>query len=218
MVNRYTFVGLFAVLAVFAVGLLAFALVGGEDRPPQLKAQPTTPAGNPPPAVTATATATARPARNTPLQQASAAAGCTLENPPNEGAEHVPRETTAADYGSNPPTSGVHAPEWAPDRVYRPSETPGLGFLVHTLEHGRINVQYQDGTSDADVAELTTFVNSKDDGYHMLLYQNATGMEYAVAATAWDHLLGCPALNDKVLAALDAFRTAYIDKGPELVP
>jgi hypothetical protein len=52
----------------------------------------------------------------------------------------------------------------------------------------------------------------------MLLFQNNTNMPYAVAATAWTHLLGCPAMNDKVFDAVRAFRAAYTDKAPELIP
>ena len=43
-------------------------------------------------------------------------------------------------------------------------------------------------------------------------------MPYAVAATAWDHLIGCETFNAKTVEALDEFRKAYVDKGPELVP
>jgi hypothetical protein len=42
-------------------------------------------------------------------------------------------------------------------------------------------------------------------------------MKYAVAATAWGHLLGCNQMNDKVFDALRTFRERYIDKGPEAV-
>jgi hypothetical protein len=52
----------------------------------------------------------------------------------------------------------------------------------------------------------------------MLLFENTTHMPYAVAATAWGHLLGCPQMNDRVFDALRTFRAAYIDKGPEIVP
>jgi hypothetical protein len=43
-------------------------------------------------------------------------------------------------------------------------------------------------------------------------------MESAVAATAWGHSVTCPAMNDKVFDALRAFRTSFINKGPEVVP
>ena len=43
-------------------------------------------------------------------------------------------------------------------------------------------------------------------------------MPYAVAATAWDHVLGCPMMNERVFDAVRAFRNTYVDKGPETVP
>jgi hypothetical protein len=43
-------------------------------------------------------------------------------------------------------------------------------------------------------------------------------MKYAVAATTWGQLLGCPRMNDRVFDALRAFRERYIDQGPERVP
>jgi hypothetical protein len=52
----------------------------------------------------------------------------------------------------------------------------------------------------------------------MLLFPNQTNMPYAVAATAWDHALVCPAYNDKVPDAIRAFKNQYRDRGPETVP
>ena len=54
-----------------------------------------------------------------------------------------------------------------------------------------------------------------DGGHHLLLFENGTDMPFAVAATAWDNQLGCPTMNPKVFDAIRAFRTEYIDKGPE---
>ena len=91
-------------------------------------------------------------------------------------------------------------------------------MLVHTLEHGRINVQYKKGTPEADVAKLEALLAEQNEGYHMLLFENTTGMEPAIAATAWTHSLSCPTMNDKVFDAIRTFRARYIDKGPETVP
>ena len=126
--------------------------------------------------------------------------------------------TEAPDYKTNPPTSGNHNPVWYQDGVYAPGTTPKLGMLVHPLEHGRIEVQYKPGTPKATVSQLETLVAQSDSGYHMLLFQNGTKMPYAVAATAWGHALGCRKMNPQVWDALRDFRTAYIDKGPEVVP
>ena len=123
-----------------------------------------------------------------------------------------------ADYRSNPPTSGTHFPTWYEDGVYAPGTTPELGKLVHALEHGRIELQYRPGTPAATVARLEKLVDELDSGYHMLLFENDTKMPFAVAATAWGHLLGCPEMNEKVFDALRAFRKNYVDKGPEIVP
>lgn len=152
------------------------------------------------------------------FEEAAKAAGCDLKHPPLEGAGHEEKTFTPADYQTNPPTSGPHTPDWAQDGIYDPGNTPELGQLVHTLEHGRIDVQYAPGTPANKVAQLETLVAELEDGYHMLLFENTTDMEYEVAATAWGHLLGCAEFNDEVFDAIRTFRQRYTDKGPENVP
>jgi hypothetical protein len=152
------------------------------------------------------------------IQDAAKAAGCTLSNPRFEGASHAEREFRPSDYRTNPPTSGDHNPVWYDDGVYDPGNVPRLGMLVHTLEHGRINVQYKPGTPERDVRRLEALLAEQSEGYHMLLYENTTNMDAQVAATAWTHSLTCPRMNDKVFDAIRTFRARYIDKGPEPVP
>ena len=135
-----------------------------------------------------------------------------------EGAQHENKDFKASDYKTNPPTSGNHFPEWYDDGVYAPGTTPKLGMLVHTLEHGRIDVQYKPGTSAQDVAKLEALLAEQNQGYHMFLFENTTNMNAAVAATAWTHSLTCPEFNDKIYDAIRAFRARFIDKGPEAVP
>ncbi len=89
---------------------------------------------------------------------------------------------------------------------------------MHPLEHGRIEVQYKQGTDAETVGRLEALLAEQQEGYHMLLFENTTGMDSAVAATAWTHSLTCPEMNDKVFDAIRTFRTRYIDKGPERVP
>ena len=139
-------------------------------------------------------------------------------HPAIEGAQHEERTFTEADYKTNPPTSGNHFPEWADDGVYPTGSTPPLGELVHTLEHGRIDVQYKPGTPTETVDQLNALLAETNDGYHMLLFENQTNMDAAVAATAWGHSLTCPEMNDKVFDAIRTFRNEYIDQGPENVP
>lgn len=151
-------------------------------------------------------------------EEAAKAAGCTLSSPEIEGASHEERTFTPADYKTNPPTSGTHTPNWAQDGIYETGNTPQLGLLVHSLEHGRINVQYAPGTPAQRVAELEALLSELESGYHMLLYENTTDMDAAIAATAWGQSLTCPEFNDEVFDALRTFRSRYIDKGPENVP
>jgi hypothetical protein len=161
---------------------------------------------------------------NLPQQQtddvnaAAKAAGCVLKHPPIEGRQHSTKHFTEADYKTNPPTSGNHYPEWYQDGVYGPGDTPNLGMLVHTLEHGRIDVQYKPGTPKQTVSQLEALLAEQSGGYHMLLFQNTTRMPYQVAATAWGQLLGCPQMNTKVFDAIRSFRDSYIDKAPEHIP
>jgi hypothetical protein len=154
--------------------------------------------------------------QETNIEAAAKAAGCKLEHPADEGRGHEEKTFTASDYKTNPPTSGTHFPQWAQDGIYDPGNEPALGELVHTLEHGRINIQYAPGTPKADRDKLEAFI-ADNGAYHMLLYQNPTKMPYKVAATAWDQLLGCDQLTDKTWDALRTFRDRYIDKAPEKV-
>jgi Protein of unknown function (DUF3105) len=153
------------------------------------------------------------------MREAARAAGCRLASPEIEGSTHEDRTFTADDYKTNPPTSGNHfPPPAAQDGVYEPGNAPPLGELVHSLEHGRINVQYKPGTSQETIAQLEALLAEQSDGYHMLLYENTTDMDAAVAATMWGQSLTCPEMNDRVFDAIRTFRAEYIDQGPEDVP
>ena len=151
------------------------------------------------------------------LDAAAKAAGCTLTHAEYEGAGHEEKDFKPSDYKTNPPTSGAHFPEWYDDGVYAPGTVPKLGMLVHTLEHGRINVQYKPGTPEQTVLRLEALLG-ENEGYHQLLYENTTGMDAQIAATAWGQSLSCPEMNDKVFDAIRTFRNEYTDKGPETVP
>ena len=152
------------------------------------------------------------------LREAVRAAGGRLRNPEIEGGTHETKQFKASDYKTNPPTSGNHAPDWYDDGVYEPGTTPELGKLVHTLEHGRVNVQYKPGTPEETVRQLEALLAEQSDGYHMLLYENTTGMDAAIAATTWGHSVTFPEMNPQVFDAIRTFRAEYIDQGPENVP
>jgi hypothetical protein len=145
------------------------------------------------------------------LRAAAAAAHCTVASFPTEGRDHTEKKVT---YKTNPPTSGPHNPVPAPDRVYTVAPPPEN--YVHSLEHGRIELQYRAGApANVRAALLGVY---REFTHHMLLFPNNTGMDFEVAATAWKHRIGCAHFNAKVPDALRRFRDAYRDRGPEQVP
>jgi Protein of unknown function (DUF3105) len=163
------------------------------------------------------------PARKTTdFDAAVKAAGCFYKSYPSEGRTHLPSDTaTNNKYKTNPPTSGDHRPTPAQDGVYAPANTPDKENFVHTLEHGRIELQYSPKAPGAVRNQLFSLYNEKVKGvsaYHMVLFQNNTNMPYEVAATAWTQLLGCKTVNANTWDAIRAFRDRFIDKGPEIIP
>ena len=90
---------------------------------------------------------------------------------------------------------------------------------MHALEHGRIEYQYNPSLPAADVKDLEALFNEADGHWAprqmLLLFQNQTQMPYAVAATAWGHVLGCKRFTPRVFDALRDFRIAYTNLGPE---
>jgi hypothetical protein len=153
------------------------------------------------------------------LEQAAEAANCELQlDLKDEGNGHFTDDTTAIDYGTNPPTSGDHygvATEPASgamaDGAY--AETPPPPRFVHSLEHGRVEIQYSSSLSEDDQLELKGVFD--EDPVRVLLFPNDE-MPFEVAATAWTQLMGCPTYEGAVtLDAVRAFRDIYRDQGPE---
>lgn len=162
--------------------------------------------------------------KTTNLAAAVKAAGCTTADTPDAIARSDQNRThvqagTKLKYATNPPTYGPHYPAPASDGEYKRSNLPASGFLVHALEHGRVEYQYSPGLPAADVKQLEALFNEQDGrwtpGQMLLLYPNATQMPYAVAASAWGHVLGCKTFNSRVFDAFRAFRLTYTDQGPE---
>ncbi len=156
--------------------------------------------------------------KETDLKKAIAAAGGVQVNPENEGSSHVPEKVV---YKSNPPTSGNHNQVPAQDGFYEAGNEPDPENWVHTLEHGRIVIQYAPGTPQATIDQLETVGSEELNGsaaYHIAVMQNNTKMPYKVAVVGWDHFVGFKAMNPQVFDAIRAFRKQYTDKAPELIP
>jgi len=151
-------------------------------------------------------------------------ADCSVRSFEEEGRNHVTTKLTAADYKTNPPTSGDHVPPGQEAQVgeYAVGNEPNIGNWVHTLEHGRILIMYKPKTPPATVAQLKTLyerdVFGSGSAYHSLLMQNNSKMPFEVAAVAWRHYIGCEKFTPAAIPAMDAFRDLYVDTAPEQIP
>jgi hypothetical protein len=211
------------ILSVALVAAVVFALVGGGDSstnetdfPPNAHIEPQSGStngvapdarvGTPPP-----------PVKQGDLQLAAAAAGCELRlDLPDEGHAHLEPSDPVPDYGTNPPTSGDHIvpPLQQADGAY--SEFPQPVRFVHSLEHGRVEIQYAPDLPEKDQLALKGVFDESPPG--MLLFPNPQ-MPYEVGATAWTQLMGCKEYEgDATLDAIRDFRDAYRGQGPEPVP
>lgn len=139
------------------------------------------------------------------LQTAARAAGCELRlRLPDEGHDHIAPTTPEPDYKTNPPTSGDHVDEQQADGAYR--ETPPPVSFVHSLEHGRLAIQYRPDLPEPGQLELIGLFDTIYGG--TLLFPNPD-MPYLVAATTWTNLLGCRTHRAaSTLGAIQAFGKA----------
>jgi hypothetical protein len=149
------------------------------------------------------------------LQTAAKEAGCELQlDLDDEGSTHVTKESEIPDYGTDPPTSGDHNPEQLADGAY--SEMPDPWYFVHSLEHGRIEIQYSPDLSEADQLALKGVFDESPAG--MIFFPNPE-MPYDVAVTAWTQLMGCDKFEGRAtLDAIRDFRDTYRGLGPEPLP
>src|SRR3954453_24125734 len=155
--------------------------------------------------------------KETNLAAAAKSAGCVVKSFPLEGRDHT---TPKVKYRPTPPTSGNHNPAPAEDGFY-PNGAPPKERNVHALEHGRIEMQWKPGAPAKVINTHEAIFNEPlkgKAGYHQLLFENNTGMPFEVAAASWQHYLGCPTWNNKVVDAIRSSREQYVDKAPEFVP
>lgn len=136
------------------------------------------------------------------LKQAAKQAGCVLRlRLPDEGHTHIAPGSRTPHYKTSPPTSGSHVepPYQQADGAY--SEMPQEIDFVHSLEHGRMEVQYSPSLPETDQLALKGLYDTMYAG--TLLFPNPK-MPYQVAATTWTNLLGCPKYRGAI--TLDAIR------------
>lgn len=148
-------------------------------------------AGTPPP-----------PPKVVNLEEAAKKAGCKLElKLKDEGHTHIPPKSPEPKYKTNPPTSGNHvdAPYQQADGAY--VEEPEPIDYVHSLEHGRLEIQYAPSLPEKQQLELKGLYDTMYGA--ALLFPNKK-MPYQVAATTWTNLLGCSEYKGSI--TLDAIR------------
>lgn len=148
------------------------------------------------------------------IEAAAGAAGCELKlDLPDEGNKHLTPGQPPPNYDTNPPTSGPHDPTPTADGAYL--DTPQPVNVVHSLEHGRVEIQYSPELPEADQLLLKGVFDEDFKG--MLLFPNPD-MAYAVAVTAWTNLAGCESFDESVLDVVRDFRDEFRGKGPERIP
>ena len=138
----------------------------------------------------------------TNLKEAAKKAGCDLRlDLPEEGHTHIPPTAPTPEYETNPPTSGNHVepPYQQADGAYK--EMPQEIDFLHSLEHGRIEIQYSPDLSESAQLEL---IGLYDTMYGATLLFPNSNMPYEVAATSWRNLLGCNEYKGDI--TLDAIR------------
>ncbi len=202
--------GLGGLLVLAAVVAIVFVVIGGGGNPAPSANGEDGPVAAPPSTRTIPAP---NPELVGDLEAAAEAANCTLASNPEEGNDHIEPDVDVT-YKANPPTSGDHLLVPAEDGAY--TTAPDTRSLVHSLEHGRIVMQYSPDAGAEVSDQLQALFD--EDPYHMVLVPNQTDMPFDVAATMWNESIGCEQMNDEVFDALRAFRDQFRDTGPENVP
>lgn len=136
------------------------------------------------------------------LRQAAKQADCQLRlHLKDTGHWHIGPTAPTPHYSTNPPTSGPHVepPYQQADGAYL--EMPKEIDFLHSLEHGRMEIQYMPSLPEKEQLELKGLYDTMYGA--TLLFPNEN-MHYAVAATTWTNLLGCGQYRGAI--TLDAIR------------
>jgi hypothetical protein len=135
-----------------------------------------------------------------------------VETFPSEGTDHIDPSEPLLSYGTFPPTSGPHFPNWA-NYGYYEKKLP-MALLVHNLEHGDIVIYYKP-TLNKEVKQhleyLSTFTKK---GSGVVVVPNEE-IEGEVVATAWTRRMVLTTFDEKKLGQ---FIYDFIYKGPEKLP
>jgi hypothetical protein len=154
------------------------------------------------------------------LEESATRASCELMlDLEDEGNDHFSDETKGS-YKTNPPTSGDHygaAGESGSGAVADGAylTTPPEPRLVHSMEHGRVQIRYKpDLPEDQQLALKGVF--DEDPGGMVMIPD--PDLPYAIAVSAWNNAVGCEAFDPLALDMVRNFRDTYRGNGPENFP
>ena len=204
-----------ALTALVAASALAFASCGGDDSDDGTDGQARQPTLLPD-------GGEAPPRRIDDLGEAARAANCRLQSHRVDARDHTSAIEERVDYKTNPPTSGRHFQEAAPDGAYEvtPADTP----VVHSFEHGRVGIWFRPDLPAQQRAKLRAV--AEEDSEQLLILPRKR-MPYEIAASAWNRdpeplgtgrLLTCERLSDPAFDAIRAFSDEHRGQGPEPIP
>jgi hypothetical protein len=131
---------------------------------------------------------------------------------PNRGTTHV-QQGSSIDYERVPPLSGTHYASTTDAGFYE--ETPALGSLVHTLEHGAVIVYYDADSISPEAREsLREFASAHTGTWQSVVVapnpNDDPKAPYVV--TAWQHELTMDSYDAETV---HAFLSEYLGRGPE---
>jgi len=142
------------------------------------------------------------------------------------GREHVSAQDVAkTTYSSNPPTSGPHMETWVKPGIY--AEPQQEGELIHSLEHGYININYNcnadgsgkeaSGSAVNDTQECKTLVSQLEDlarrkTLKKLLMVPRPQLDTKIAVTAWGRIDKFDLFDGP---RIESFIDYWRDHGPE---
>lgn len=134
-------------------------------------------------------------------------AGCSYQNPKDQGSNHV--EAVPRNYKANsvPRSSGPHSPQTLIFGTYT-EVVPELNVL-HNLEHGGVIIWFGPKVPQTTIGQINALYLDDPNG---LIVGKHPKLGDDIALVAWTHVARCPRFDeDAVNRFIDTFR----GKGPE---
>lgn len=133
------------------------------------------------------------------------------ELPAAAGQGRCQLRTAGAGERLNPPVDGPNGVAPARPGFYeKPVES---ATLTAAVRHGIVVIQFRAGLDGERLDELKTLQKAAPTG--TIVTPNDTGMQFELAVTAYQRLLGCPRFTERALDAVQLFRGRFVGSGPE---